>query len=202
MSPQKDKIEKWFCELDDKKRGLYFAGLLLLTFLFWHIFLEQPVVKALEARKNAAEILKQQIALFQPAGGQLAEQLKRSNISRQEREILQKKIQQIAKTTAPVNVLRTQLTGLMTHQTGIQFSGLKIAPPVPWIPLENTKHIGQYTIEIQLTGSYFDILRYLRALAGMPWYLSWFTLSYQVDRYPLAEVTVTFSLLGAGEVAA
>tara|TARA_B100000446_G_scaffold39220_2_gene34558 strand:- start:4775 stop:5500 length:726 start_codon:yes stop_codon:yes gene_type:complete len=55
-------------------------------------------------------------------------------------------------------------------------------------PEVETAGVYKHSVELMLTGSYFDIKRYVEALEALPWRLYWDSLEYSVASYPKASV--------------
>ncbi len=55
-------------------------------------------------------------------------------------------------------------------------------------PEVETAGVYKHSVELMLTGSYFDIKRYVEALEALPWRLYWDSLEYSVATYPKARV--------------
>jgi len=51
-----------------------------------------------------------------------------------------------------------------------------------------TAGVYKHSVELVLSGSYFDIKRYVEALEELPWRLYWDSLQYSVGTYPQANV--------------
>lgn len=46
--------------------------------------------------------------------------------------------------------------------------------------------------KLHLRGGYFAIMSYLRKIEDLPWQIYWDEMSYQVDKYPIAKLELTF----------
>ena len=66
---------------------------------------------------------------------------------------------------------------------------------------KNNGSSGYYLhpVSIELTGSYFDIVRYLETLEDMPVKYYWRSFSYQVEEYPKARLKLEVYTLGTRE---
>ena len=56
--------------------------------------------------------------------------------------------------------------------------------------------VYRHPLEIKLRGRYFQVMEYLKALESSGYKFYWEQLDYQVDKYPMAEVTIRLSTLG------
>jgi len=61
--------------------------------------------------------------------------------------------------------------------------------------LQGNASVYKYTVSIKLSGSYFEIVKYLQALEALAWNFYWQGIEYNVDVYPLAKVDITLFTL-------
>lgn len=59
--------------------------------------------------------------------------------------------------------------------------------------------VFKHAVQLQLRGSYFQVLAYLEALEGLKWRFYWHSLNYEVDDYPKALVTLNVYTLSTEE---
>jgi MSHA biogenesis protein MshJ len=59
--------------------------------------------------------------------------------------------------------------------------------------------VFKHAVQLQLRGSYFQVLTYLEALEGLKWRFYWHSLNYEVDDYPKALVTLNVYTLSTEE---
>lgn len=60
-------------------------------------------------------------------------------------------------------------------------------------------HIYRHGLTLTFDGSYLDTLRYLQALAGLPWHFYWDRLELRVKTYPVSRVSLTVHTLNLKE---
>ncbi|MCW8332449.1 type II secretion system protein GspM [Vibrio paucivorans] len=67
------------------------------------------------------------------------------------------------------------------------------------ISKNNSTNVGYFVhpVRIELTGRYFDILEYLKALESLPLKYYWRSFQYQVEEYPQARLIMEVYTLGA-----
>jgi MSHA biogenesis protein MshJ len=63
--------------------------------------------------------------------------------------------------------------------------------------VDETSGVYLHAVELELRGSYFETLAYLRALESLPWQVIWDQLQYRVDDYPQAVIRLRINTLSA-----
>lgn len=78
--------------------------------------------------------------------------------------------------------------------------------PVEALPLKNSSArdgqetgVFKHTVALRVSGSYFQVADFLRALETLPWRFYWERLDYSVDRYPRAGIEIRVYTLSAEE---
>ncbi|MGF1716220.1 MSHA biogenesis protein MshJ [Photobacterium chitinilyticum] len=113
----------------------------------------------------------------------------------QENSVLDEELQgRVASLVTPV-----QMSGLMEQvlqrSERLKLVSLESQSPVQLI---NGKDEGYYIHPVRLTlrGRYFDVVSYLAQLEALPVKYYWRSLSYQVDKYPWADIELDVYTLG------
>jgi MSHA biogenesis protein MshJ len=79
--------------------------------------------------------------------------------------------------------------------------------PVEALPLKGTAArngemetgVFKHTVALRVSGSYFQVVDFLRALETLPWRFYWERLDYSVERYPRAGIEIRVYTLSAEE---
>ncbi len=76
--------------------------------------------------------------------------------------------------------------------------------PVRELPLAGTRGsettgVYRHTVSLRVSGSYFEVLAFVRSLEQLEWRFYWDRLDYRVSRYPEAEVEIRVYTLSAEE---
>jgi MSHA biogenesis protein MshJ len=66
-------------------------------------------------------------------------------------------------------------------------------------PAYLTAGVFKHAVRMELSGSYFQVLSYLEALESLNWRFYWQSLSYQVEAYPRAVITLDVYTLSTEE---
>ena len=67
------------------------------------------------------------------------------------------------------------------------------------VPVKKPAQVYRHGLQLEFEGSYLATLEYLKALQGLPWEFYWDEVSLQVDKYPLAHVTIVVHTLSLTE---
>ena len=102
-------------------------------------------------------------------------------------------LKQFVKPTVMSSVLYQVLA--QSKDLKVEIEHLKSLPAKPFytqgeLQTEQATSIYQHTLEVKLTGSYDDVYQYLRRLEALEVSLYWHALLYEVNKYPLANVTL------------
>jgi len=93
---------------------------------------------------------------------------------------------------------------MLMQNRGLQLVKLENLPPAPVtdsgsepraVPGVADVHIYKHGMRIQLRGSYFDIVNYLKALEALPWKVFWGEVTLETEKYPSSKVTLVIYTL-------
>lgn len=179
------------------------SGWIALLFVGFVMFIE-PQVKALtSARQQVVSVVNevtssanQLIMIERKLRNDPNQDVERS-INRLEREnsTLDNKLQgRVASLVTPI-----QMSGLM-EQVLQRSDRLKLVSleSLPSVQLISGEDEGYYIhpVRLNLRGRYFDVVDYLGRLEALPVKYYWRSLSYQVDKYPWADIQLDVYTLG------
>lgn len=113
-------------------------------------------------------------------------------------------IQQLSQRMVAPAEMTALLQQLLAREQGMQVVALEKLPlEQPALDAAvSTGHVlspvplYRHRLRLSLRGSYFDSLRYLKAMEALPWTVYWDSLDYQVERYPQGILTVEIATLG------
>ncbi|WP_394129327.1 type 4a pilus biogenesis protein PilO [Shewanella maritima] len=200
MKSQWLALESKFNPLTQRERGLIAlvvmiaVGMLAMTLLESQWNALSQTKKQLKSITYENSIAEQQIALYQQ---QLAK-----DIDEDYRQRLALIVEQIAKVDAelgeqmvdmvPASHMPSMLANLLSNVQGVTLESFTSIAPTPLIQVGEQEKMNLYShgIELTLTGSYFDILKFIQAVESMPDKLFWQSMDYQVDAYPKGKITL------------
>lgn len=111
-------------------------------------------------------------------------------------------IQQLSQRMVPPQEMAALLQQLLAREQGMQVLALEKLPlqqPTVTDGATLTAPLYRHRLRVSLRGSYFDSLRYLRAMEALPWTVYWDRLDYRVEDYPNAVLTLEIATLGQEE---
>jgi len=92
------------------------------------------------------------------------------------------------------------LEQVVSNHRGLKLESLTAsASSLDDVNLEQTENpgLGRYQLELKLSGSYLDILKYLQELEVLTWKFFWQQVDFQVGEYPHAVTRLQLYTLGA-----
>lgn len=208
----KEQFQQLLARMDAfalRERILLFLTLVFVLFIIWNGILLSPVNA--EKKRITAELsnLKQQTGTAQQQiQGITAGVVVDPNKENREREAaLKKELAALDESIGHLAIGATELTKVLSEMLtkepelklvrirNLASTPLEVAVAAPG----GAGTMYRHGLVIELEGSYFSVLRYLRALEGLPWQLSWSSLDYKVKEYPIAHITLTIHTLGLTE---
>lgn len=208
----KEQFQQLLARMDAfalRERILLFLTLVFVLFIIWNGILLSPVNA--EKKRITAELsnLKQQTGTAQQQIQSItAGVVVDPNKENREREAaLKKELAALDESIGHLAIGATELTKVLSEMLtkepelklvrirNLASTPLEVAVAAPG----GAGTMYRHGLVIELEGSYFSVLRYLRALEGLPWQLSWSSLDYKVKEYPIAHITLTIHTLGLTE---
>ncbi|MEC6797751.1 type II secretion system protein GspM [Photobacterium sp. S4TG1] len=114
---------------------------------------------------------------------------------KQQNSILEKKLEtKIGSLVTPTQMTKL-LEQVLLHSYKLKFESMTSLPSQQLIPGND---VGYFIHPVSLTfsGSYFNVVNYLKILESLPVKYYWLSLNYQVDKYPLANIELKVYTLG------
>ncbi|MEC6824278.1 type II secretion system protein GspM [Photobacterium piscicola] len=114
---------------------------------------------------------------------------------KQQNSILEKKLEtKIGSLVTPTQMTKL-LEQVLRHSYKLKLESMTSLPSQQLIPGND---VGYFIHPVSLTfsGSYFNVVNYLKTLESLPVKYYWLSLNYQVDKYPLANIELKVYTLG------
>lgn len=218
MNKLLESTENFLNQLSLRERILILLGILSVLYMIWDTFLLIPVQ---HSHKNLTEEhlrIKKQLSDLEVRNILASGLLKNNNKEKFNTQIEQvkRKINELDQTLkvrlqgrVPDELMSSMLNDVLEKNQGLQLVFIHNLPAEALIqkegkkelikePLqENNPGIFMHSLELQLQGSYLDILDYLIALESMQWKIFWDQVQLKVLEYPKVKVHIkvhTFSL--------
>ena len=206
------QFQHWYKLRSSKQRIYILIATIFIVYFLWSLFFTRSVkaqqdalVAQIQSTQAQIALLKQQnIVIFnavsQPRFRQeLAQDRKLSIESTQ----ITHRLETIDKVVTSAESIPKVMSDILLVQEGVTLLNLKKLPIKPLASPTDTsidlpaaiKNVYQYPLEMELQGSYFNILAYLQKIEKIPWHIYWDSFDYKVTTYPLATVTVRLHIL-------
>jgi MSHA biogenesis protein MshJ len=219
MSAGLEKIKQQFENMSTRERNIVMVALLALLVFLWDQLLFSPLQRSSASLRQQISVTQSKI---NEASTEMVLALKAvaedpNQELKQQKQQLEKALQeanqridgltsrliaprQMAEVLEQVLRQETQLrlvkvTNIPGRQisANLQQTGSTNASTAQ--PDEDKVVLYQHGVEMLLEGEYFQTLRYLKALEGLPWQVLWGELEYEVQDYPRASIRLQINTL-------
>lgn len=197
-------IEQAFNRLQTRERILIFCASLTLILFIFNVTLLQPLSHQLadeRQQQHDMDIQRQQLLTELAA---LTSRQQREQASAEQRMLsdqladVERTIARHAEQMVPPGKMVELLKQVLQQHHGIELISLQRAASTSTtatVESASSPTYYQHPMTITLRGNYFDVRNYLRDLEELPWRLQWQSLRYEVERYPLARVSIEVTSL-------
>ncbi len=216
MTSKLDLINDLINKLSTRERILVLTGLLAVIYLLWDSFLITPIKKTNTALNIEYQSVKKQMSDLEKR------QIMASNLLAQSRR--KQLLKEIGQVERKINAFDVQISQRLQGRVApedmpallndvlqknrklelIQLNNLQAEPFISQEKTEQSKAVDpdlvgiyRHSMELELQGSYLDILDYLQELESLKWKIFWDEVKMDVQEYPLDKVYIkvhTFSL--------
>jgi len=202
------KLAKKLETLTLRERLLVVLSVLAVTWMVWDWTLERSLGGAVTTAKQQLATTRAQLATQLETQRLLVER-QASDPNRaleSEMRILETSIAEndtrleklVGKFVSPEE-MTSVLEDVVTHHPDIQLTRVVSLPAEP-VRIGGEKDapvagLYRHALRVELTGAYFDLMRYLEDLEATDWRFGWRTLEYKVAEYPRAAVVLEIETL-------
>lgn len=180
-----------------RERGLVLVAVLVVIYFLWTSIVSLPVADARQAAAEEQQRLSQRIsqmaleeaALHQAAAEDPEQMLRRERDAlRMELADLDEQLAELSLGLVSVHQLASVLEQVLVEAKGLQLRRLQTLP----VESLNLSAAGSSTVAsvykhgvlLAVSGSYFDVLAYLKNLESLGWRFYWEELRYEQEQYP------------------
>lgn len=193
-----------------RERGMLLMILLLLIWAAWQALLMAPLSERRKAQTQQVESLRAEVGALNQAVQTMAVEAGKDPQAeaRLKLEVLAAQQQQIDRALADATSsliapreMGAVLESLLARQRGIRLAALRSLPPEP-IDLGAETGIAplyRHGMQIEVDGSYLDLLRFLRATEALPWQFIWHDLQIEREQRPQSRMRLTLYTLSLSE---
>ncbi len=223
MSKQLSLLQNMINNLSTRERGLVLLGVLSIIYILWDTFLITPIQGTTQNLLSQRASIQEQMVSLETrrilANGLLNNSKRKiilGDISTIEKKIKNfdgKILERLQGRVAP-HYMANMLNDVLQNNQNLELISISNMPAVPFVsPTDKDKKSGgdeklettdarligifMHSLELQLEGSYLEVLSYLRALESLEWKIFWDQVNLEVMQYPKVKVHIkvhTFSL--------
>ena len=222
MSEQLNLLQNLIDKLSTRERILVLLGVLAVIYMIWDTFLLSPIQKTSQQLSRQHQSLQRQISELEvrriTASGLLKNSQRKQiidDIAKLEKNIqnFDGQIRERLQGRVAPEFMSALLSDVLQKNQQLKLLSINNLPAVPFIKNGDTDTgqenkateaidpqlvgIFMHALEMELQGSYLDILDYLQALESMQWKIFWDQVKLEVMEYPSVKVKIkvhTFSL--------
>lgn len=204
-----------------RERVMVLVAVLGLIVVFWDSLLMGPLERQRKIHVQQVEMLRAEVSGLEKSVEAIADQgladpaaANRAAIDRLQKEISSID-QQLAGATAgliaPKEMARV-LEQVLARTSHLTLLSLRTLPPeavvapmiadpaaAPAAPKAAAAQIYKHGVELELDGSYLEILHFLQSLEALPWRFFWDRIDYTVEQYPHGRMKLVIYTLGLQE---
>lgn len=192
----------WVAKLDElslRERRLVFVALAGGVALVAYATAFQPLLREKRAQMERINLAQTQLKaideeLLKSAqrSTQDPQAAKRERIRAQE-AALKSAEERLEQRRAAEHLTSQQIPGLLRDVLGanrsLRVQALRVMPPVSLSqPPAPAGQFYRHTLEIEMTGTYFDLLKYIEDVEALPWRLAWSSVELKTLAYPQVQL--------------
>ncbi len=195
-----------------RERVLVMLALLGLIALLWDILFMQPLDKARKTLTPQVAALRTDLSRINSSIEEVALQTEEDPNSKLTADLDQNRLRiaelnrQLGGLTqgmiAPEEMVEV-LKQVLARTAPLQLLSLRSLPPEPLTALVPGEilptQVYRHGVELELEGSYLDVLAFLKGMEALPWRFYWDRLDLEVSAHPLVGVKITAGTLGREE---
>ena len=204
MKTQLNKARDWYEGLVTRERWLVLAMAVVLVALIMDTVLITPAGKAIKQKQaaltHAEESLKtsqlqldtlNNAANSNPLASKEAEQ----NALQKQVSVLESRFKELSEGLISASSLPKILEEMLQQAGNLSLQEMIVEPPEAKI-----SGLYKHAVSVKLSGDFFSVINYLKALEKLNWNFYWEELNYSVHHYP-AEVELKVYTLSSKEAA-
>lgn len=201
--------------LNQRERILLFLVVLVVFYSLLQWLLLDPVLDERRVLQRQLTQLNSQIIQLsgdqQVLQAQLASDVNRDKKQQRDRlasdlSALDRKIENSVVAMIPPQKMAQVLESVLTQDQSMKLLAVENRPVKPVIELDEKDRqqqhgagLYQHSFVITLQGSYLSTIDYFNKLAALPWRFYWDNLTYEVDQYPSATITLEVHTVSLSE---
>ena len=201
------QLQTWLEGKELRERVILFCMSAAVIIFLLYVLLLEPVLKhsqlagaqALAAQNQTAEIQRQlQVLQAQLEAGVFKDQEKRVDLLAQQMQTLDGELKHKIGGFIDPKVMVEVLEDILVQTPGVELISLQNQPVEPLVMASEEEQridtelqgLFRHGVSLKLRCDYMSAIKYLQLLESLPWQLYWSDLSYNVQEYPHAEISL------------
>lgn len=198
--------------LQPREKGIIFGGVLMLILWLNYMYVIEPALDQISAAEQTMEqqsqqigTTQQQIGLYQGALGKDPNEAVNKSIEETEKNIVEvdQALSELTANFISPHKMREVLVQVLKSDEVIKVTNFRAVPAtrvdIAGVPSNADIIIYQHGIEMTVTGTYYDLQRYVQRLEQLPWQFYWKSFAYSVKQYPTAELKIEITTISTNE---
>lgn len=178
---------------------------LLVIYFGWWLLLRMPLESKAKNLMTQFQMTGNQLNMLQVQAERISAKITQPTLSKEHKQVqtleeqvtlLGNELKTFEGKVIPYEKLADMLREVIMQEKDLKLTSIQ--SPVSKVLFEGpSQKLYEHSIELTFqTESYFAALKYLKRLEGSHWQIFWDRLNYQVDKYPIATVTIKVHSLG------
>lgn len=210
----RDKVDAVATRVDAltlRERILLLITVLVVLYFVWYTFVSSYMLASDQEIEASIKRINDQISSLQGQVDVLSQVIGRDptavliarakDLKQQNSDLLDKITGQTRKMASPKDMVQI-IKKLIEQTQGLTLTSLSNVESQPLFPSKNRQNsiqVYSHGIVMEMSGDYFDTVRFLELAEQQPYKLLWDTLSYEVAEYPKAKIKISLRTLGLQE---
>ncbi len=212
MSQTWRRLSDKTAQLQPREKGIIFVGILLVILWLNYMYLIEPVIaKISKANDTISEqalqidTTQRQIGLYQGALGKDPNEAVNKSIAETEKSIkvIDQTLSELTANFISPHKMREVLSELLKSDDLVKVTEFKAIPAskvdIDGVPAGGGIIIYQHGIRMSISGSYYDLQRYVSRIEQLPWRFYWKSFAYSVEQYPKAKLNIEIMTISTNE---
>ena len=212
MKSRWEAINDKISALSMREKYIIFGGMSGCIFYLSFMFYMSPVMEDIQKKQRTlkAQIeekggTQQQIGLYQGAMDKDPNQAVNESIKSTEASIaeIDQTLSELTANFISPHKMREVLQEVLRSDDTVKVTQFSVIPAekvaIDGVPDNTDTSIFQHGIQLTLTGSYYDLQRYMARIEALPWRFYWKSFAYEVDKHPDAVLQIEITTVSTNE---
>lgn len=198
--------------LEPREKGIIFGGVMTLILWLNYMYSIEPIMiqknkdeSTITSQAEEIDSIQKQIGLYQGALGKDPNQAVNKSIIDTEKSIIEidQTLSELTANFISPHKMREVLGELLRSDELIKVTNFTAIPAekvdIAGVPSDTDITIYQHGIRLTITGTYFDLQRYVSRIEQLPWRFYWKTFAYTVVQHPTSQLEIEITTISTNE---